>query len=144
MSTMCSSAPPDRFGDEDPTPGLLWLWNGADPIITKEDMSRHATVHLQCAPGLAKAKTKLITLFRVFRNSELGQDLAEYCLITALIALAACGIFYQISGGMQGIWTSANSTLATSSQPTSAPAGGGTGSGDVRPSPAASPNTPAR
>jgi Flp pilus assembly pilin Flp len=38
--------------------------------------------------------------------------LAEYCLITALIALCACGIFYKVSGGMQNLWTTANTTLA--------------------------------
>jgi Flp pilus assembly pilin Flp len=69
-------------------------------------------------------KTKLITLFRVFRKSELGQDLAEYCLITALIALVACGILYKVSGGMQGIWTTANTTLAANPQPAGSPASG--------------------
>lgn len=56
-------------------------------------------------------------LLRALRQSESGQDLAEYCLITALIALAACGIFVKMSGGMQILWTTANTTLATSPQP---------------------------
>jgi Flp pilus assembly pilin Flp len=77
----------------------------------------------------------LHTLVRSFRKSELGQDLAEYCLITALIALCACGIFYKVSGGMQNLWTTANTTLATNSQPASAPAAGG----DAKPVPASAP-----
>ena len=46
----------------------------------------------------------------VGRNDQ-GQDLAEYCLITALIALISCGLFYQASDGIAGLWTTANSTL---------------------------------
>jgi Flp pilus assembly pilin Flp len=48
-----------------------------------------------------------------FRKSELGQDLAEYCLLVAMIALIALGLVAHFSGGIQGIWNSANSTLAT-------------------------------
>lgn len=42
---------------------------------------------------------------------ELGQDLAEYCLLTALIALIGLGILYRVSGGMQNLWSTANTTL---------------------------------
>jgi hypothetical protein len=44
---------------------------------------------------------------------ESGQDLAEYCLLTALLVLVAGGIFVQASGGIQAIWGTANTTLAT-------------------------------
>ncbi|MGA2267167.1 MAG: hypothetical protein ABSH44_01735 [Bryobacteraceae bacterium] len=46
-----------------------------------------------------------------FRGSDHGQDLAEYCLITALIALIAMGILYRVSGGIQGMWSTADTTL---------------------------------
>ncbi|MDR3703594.1 MAG: hypothetical protein P4L56_28350 [Candidatus Sulfopaludibacter sp.] len=49
-----------------------------------------------------------------FFSIESGQDLAEYCLLTALLALIALGIIVHVSGGLQGIWGSANSTLAAS------------------------------
>jgi Flp pilus assembly pilin Flp len=49
-----------------------------------------------------------------FLRRESGQDLAEYCLLTALLALIALGIILHVSGGLQGIWGTANSTLATS------------------------------
>ncbi len=58
-----------------------------------------------------------------FRKSECGQDLSEYCLITAFIALAALGIFIHLSGGIQSIWGSAGTTLAATSASTPAPAG---------------------
>lgn len=49
----------------------------------------------------------------LFRNNEdAGQDVAEYCLITALIALIALGIFWHVSGGMEGMWTSIDASLA--------------------------------
>ncbi len=53
-----------------------------------------------------------------------GQDLAEYTLLIALIALVAAGVMIQLSGGVQGIWGTSNSTLATAST-----VAGGTGSG---------------
>lgn len=60
---------------------------------------------------------------------ELGQDLAEYCLLTALIALIGLGILYRVSGGMQNLWGNANGTLvqgnsATSDRPTGSASSG--------------------
>jgi Flp pilus assembly pilin Flp len=51
---------------------------------------------------------------RRFRIEESGQDLAEYCLLTALLVLIAAGIFVQASGGIQAIWGTANTSLAAS------------------------------
>jgi Flp pilus assembly pilin Flp len=50
---------------------------------------------------------------RRFRNEEGGQDLAEYCLLTALLTLIAAGIFVYSSGGVQAIWAGANTSLTT-------------------------------
>ncbi len=52
-------------------------------------------------------------IYRFFRKHDSGQDLAEYCLITAFIAIVALGIFIHLSGGIQSIWGSADTTLAT-------------------------------
>ncbi len=49
-----------------------------------------------------------------FRSEESGQDLAEYCLLTALLVLIAAGIFIQASGGVQGIWNGATVSLSAS------------------------------
>ena len=46
-------------------------------------------------------------------TGERGQDLAEYCLLTALIALIAVGILIHVAGGMQALWADANSSLAS-------------------------------
>ena len=64
-----------------------------------------------------------------FRDRDEGQDLSEYCLLAALVALIALGIFIHVSGGIQNLWTAANSSLgsATSASTTSG-SGGGNGS----------------
>jgi Flp pilus assembly pilin Flp len=41
------------------------------------------------------------------QSEDRGQDLAEYCLLTALVALVAVGILIHVSGGMQAVWDSA-------------------------------------
>ena len=51
-------------------------------------------------------------LWRSFRKDETAQDLAEYCMVTALVALLALGIFIQASGGLRNIWGSAGSIMA--------------------------------
>ena len=53
----------------------------------------------------------LRTIWEYFRKDERGQDLAEYCLVTALIALVALGIFIHVSGGVSSLWGTANTTL---------------------------------
>jgi Flp pilus assembly pilin Flp len=50
-----------------------------------------------------------------FRRNDLGQDLAEYCLMTAIIALAGLGIFYKLSGGFQDLWGPAGSAMVAAS-----------------------------
>ena len=52
-------------------------------------------------------------------REEAGQDLAEYCLLLALLVLVAAGIFLKVSGGIQSLWTVANTTLSNSAAATS-------------------------
>jgi Flp pilus assembly pilin Flp len=57
-----------------------------------------------------------------------GQDLAEYCLLTALVALVAAAIFLQVSGGMKNLWNVAGQTTssaATAASPAQPASGGG-------------------
>lgn len=46
----------------------------------------------------------------IFRREE-GQDLAEYCLLTALVALVAGGILLHLSGGLGNLWSTGNQNL---------------------------------
>jgi len=45
----------------------------------------------------------LRSIHNFLKHQDQGQVLAEYCLIAALIALIALGIFWRVSGGIQGI-----------------------------------------
>jgi Flp pilus assembly pilin Flp len=73
-------------------------------------------------------------IVRFFReHDDLGQDLAEYCLLTALIALIGLGILYRVSGGMQNLWTTANTTLVQGNSAAEA-AGASTSTSGARPS----------
>jgi Flp pilus assembly pilin Flp len=55
------------------------------------------------------------SIAKLLTREELGQDLAEYCLFTALVLLVGLGIFIHLSGGIQAIWGNANTTLSTTS-----------------------------
>lgn len=59
-----------------------------------------------------------------FRGNDHAQDLAEYCLLVALVALIALGLMAHFAGGIQGIWNSASTTLASGSS-SGDPAGSG-------------------
>jgi Flp pilus assembly pilin Flp len=65
---------------------------------------------------------------KAFSTGERGQDLAEYCLLTALIALIGLGIFVHISGGLQTIWGGANTSLTTGNTVSGTQANGGASS----------------
>jgi len=68
-------------------------------------------------------KTVFQAILRFLRKENQGADLAEYCLITALIALVALGILWHVSGGVQGMWNHANTTLVAGNSASTSSAG---------------------
>jgi Flp pilus assembly pilin Flp len=50
---------------------------------------------------------------QAFWNGEEGQDMVEYSLLLAFIALAAVGLLSGIKTQITGLWTTINSTLAS-------------------------------
>jgi Flp pilus assembly pilin Flp len=58
---------------------------------------------------------RMFRLLGLILGCDLGQDLAEYCLITALIALLGLGILVRMSGGLQSLWVSAGNTIGAAS-----------------------------
>jgi Flp pilus assembly pilin Flp len=52
-------------------------------------------------------------LLRRFFCDEQGQDLIEYTLLMAFIALASAAIFISMGGSITGIWGSASTQLTS-------------------------------
>jgi Flp pilus assembly pilin Flp len=46
-----------------------------------------------------------------FLQDEGGQDLIEYTLLMAFVALASAALFIGAGGSVKGIWSSSNSQL---------------------------------
>ena len=46
-----------------------------------------------------------------FLRDESGQDLIEYTLLLAFVALASAALFIGAGGSVQGIWSTSNSQL---------------------------------
>jgi Flp pilus assembly pilin Flp len=53
-----------------------------------------------------------MTFLRNFWNDEQGQDLIEYTLLMAFVALASAAIFMGAGKSITSIWTSTNSQLS--------------------------------
>ena len=52
-------------------------------------------------------------LLRSFWKNDEGQDLIEYTLLLAFVALVAAGLFIQAGNVTAGIWSTANTMLTT-------------------------------
>jgi len=50
-------------------------------------------------------------LFKNFMKDEQGQDLIEYTLLLAFVALASAALFTSAGSSINKIWSSANSSL---------------------------------
>ncbi len=53
--------------------------------------------------------------WQAFWNGEEGQDMVEYSLLLAFIALAAVGLLSGIKTTISGLWSSISSTLSSTS-----------------------------
>ena len=54
-----------------------------------------------------------MTFLRNLWNEEQGQDLIEYTLLMAFVALASAAIFTSVGGSIKGIWTATSTQLAS-------------------------------
>jgi Flp pilus assembly pilin Flp len=50
-------------------------------------------------------------LMNEFLKDDSGQDLIEYTLLMAFVALASAALFIGAGGSIKGIWTATNSQL---------------------------------
>lgn len=53
-----------------------------------------------------------MTILKNFWQEEEGQDLIEYTLLMAFVALASAALFIGAGGSIKGIWSVTNSQLA--------------------------------
>jgi Flp pilus assembly pilin Flp len=53
-----------------------------------------------------------MTYLRNFWNDEQGQDLIEYTLLIAFVALASAALFIGAGGKINTIWTVSNNSLS--------------------------------
>jgi Flp pilus assembly pilin Flp len=53
-----------------------------------------------------------MTHLRKFIHDEQGQDLIEYTLLLAFVALASAALFIGAGGSVNTIWTTANTQLS--------------------------------
>ena len=53
-----------------------------------------------------------MTFVRTFWNDQRGQDLIEYTLLIAFVALASSAILLAAGASISGIWSVSNSQLA--------------------------------
>jgi Flp pilus assembly pilin Flp len=51
-------------------------------------------------------------LLQSFLAEDQGQDLIEYTLLMAFVALASAALFLGAGGSISGIWSTSNSQLA--------------------------------
>jgi len=52
-----------------------------------------------------------LTSLANFLHADEGQDLIEYTLLMAFVALASAALFLGAGGSIKGIWTTTNSQL---------------------------------
>jgi Flp pilus assembly pilin Flp len=52
-----------------------------------------------------------MTQIRSFLADDHGQDLIEYTLLMAFVALASAALFLGAGGSIKGIWSTSNSQL---------------------------------
>jgi len=53
-----------------------------------------------------------MNFLRKIWNEDDGQDLIEYTLLMAFVALASAALFLGAGGSVSGIWSTSNSQLA--------------------------------
>jgi len=54
----------------------------------------------------------MTTFINSFLRDEQGQDLIEYTLLLAFVALASAALFIGAGNSVKGIWTATNTSLS--------------------------------
>ncbi len=54
----------------------------------------------------------MLSMIKNFLCEDSGQDLVEYTLLLAFVALASAALFINAGTSIKGIWTTANGSLS--------------------------------
>lgn len=73
-------------------------------------MRRLTSDYFRNCPNLSDNAS--MNFLRDFLEQEAGQDLIEYTLLMAFVALASAALFLGAGGSIKGIWSTSNSQLA--------------------------------
>jgi Flp pilus assembly pilin Flp len=73
---------------------------------------REKTAERGCYGRSSNQGEHIMTFLRNLWNDEQGQDLIEYTLLMAFVALASAALFLGAGGSIKGIWSVTNSQLA--------------------------------
>jgi Flp pilus assembly pilin Flp len=65
--------------------------------------------------NLGKEKLMNKSILNAFWNEEAGQDMVEYALLLAFVALAAVAVLGSVRSSISSIWGQINTTLSTAS-----------------------------
>ena len=57
-------------------------------------------------------ETRTMKHIKIFLSDDQGQDLIEYTLLLAFVALASAALFIGAGDSVKGIWTTTNTQLA--------------------------------
>jgi len=66
---------------------------------------------MQVGSNTSKGLVSNVSVIKNFWNDDQGQDLIEYTLLMAFVALASAALFLGAGGSIKGIWTTSNSQL---------------------------------
>ncbi len=66
---------------------------------------------MQVGSNSSKGLVSNVSVIKNFWNEDQGQDLIEYTLLMAFVALASAALFLGAGGSIKGIWTTTNTQL---------------------------------
>lgn len=70
-------------------------------------------------------RTGMKRIFRIFFSEDVGQDLVEYTLLIAFVALTSAALFIGTGSSISQIWSSANTVLGSAAGSSQGSNGGG-------------------
>jgi pilus assembly protein Flp/PilA len=89
----------------------------AATVWTARSLSEQTGALREYAPEEERDVMNLITYVRRLLKNESGQDLLEYALLVALIALVCVAVITSTGSGVKTIFTNINSALTTAATP---------------------------